>query len=88
MYFAHCQYIAEKNKGERSIEDSLDGQSLTAMGGWLPVKRDPFVGSGLPLDGVSPTPTPIDNVVLFEHVKPEGQKIDDVKVPHHLWSFF
>ena len=32
--------------------------------------------------------TSIDKVVLVGHVKEKGQKVDDAKVPTHVWSFF
>ena len=37
---------------------------------------------------VLPIPTAIYKARLVDHIKQEGQKAYDVKVPTHLWSFF
>ena len=44
---------------------------------------------GIVLDQVVyPTPTAIDKVDSLTYIKQDGQKMDDAKVPTHLWSFF
>ena len=37
---------------------------------------------------VYPTPTTINNVDFLVYIKQDRQKVDEAKVPTHLWSFF
>ena len=52
-------------------------------GRWFPVDTSSSL-----VEVVLPAPTSIDKARLVDHIKQEGQKAYDVKVPTHLWSFF
>ena len=64
-------------------------------GGKATFKDEGDKGGLLPVDAISamsevllPTPTVIDKTKLVDHIKQEGQKAADMKVPTHLWRFF
>ena len=49
---------------------------------------DLFTEAGIPLDVAFSMPIFVDKADLIEHIKQEGQKLDDAEVPTHLWSLF
>ena len=74
---------AERDKGPDTDIVADVEVTLFDRGIWLQAERNSASDRV-----VFPTPTAINKAELVEHVKQEGHKADDTKVPNRRWSFF